>query len=323
MPTTKKTEKSKIAIKKSASKKTTVKKLATSASKTTTISKPTKKRIVAKPPTVPLTTSTSVVSSNFIVAKTYEQKRADEIRPYAQTAAKIASNFETITKKIAVFETEMLYKYLGQTYELYKKIESDAKNNEFFYENLRWHLRDNGVKTNKNTSDISLLIRLIFKVKPKTAHLYSRAVEAAYRAKIKPTAFIAFVEAGGGLEQLRISQVEKEKAQHYRASLKKANELAWRYLRAMEAKPLAVTEIPRNKVIVTPKHFVVMVGIGFGQPRNPNNNAEVRILSCLPSVKETEEFIISSIAKNFATNLSQAEKYVEKLEGGEKKELEN
>lgn len=285
--------------------------------------KPTNKRIVAKSPVVAQTTSTSVVSANIVVAKTYEEKRATEIRPYAVAAGKIASNFESITKKIAAFETQMLYKYLGQTFELYKQIETDKKNKDLFYDHLRWHLKENGIKTNKNTSEISLLIRLIFKVKPKTAHLYSRAIEAAYEAKVKPTAFIEYVEAEGGLEKLRISQVEKEKAEQYRASLKKANDLAWRYLRAMEAKPLAVTEIPLKNTHVTPNHFVIMVGIGFGQPGNPNKNAEIRVLSCLPSAKDTEDFVIGSIAKNFATNLIQAERYIEKLEGKDVKELEH
>jgi hypothetical protein len=275
-----------------------------------------------KAPVVAQTTSTSVVSANTVVAKTYEEKRLDEVRPYAEKAVEISGKFDSVTKKIAAFETEMLYKYLGQTFELYKQIEADKKNKDFFYDNLRWHLKENGIKTNKNTSEISLLIRLIFKVKPKTAHLYSRAIEAAYQAKVKPAAFIEYVEAEGGLEKLRISQVEKEKAEQYRSSLKKANDLAWRYLRAMEAKPLAITEIPLKNTHVTPNHFVIMVGIGFGQPGNPNQNAEVRVLSCLPSAKDTEDFVISSIAKNFATNLVQAEKFIEGLEGKVVKALE-
>lgn len=286
-----------------------------------TPAKSAKKRIVSKAPVVAKTTSTSVVSANTVVAKTYEEKRLDEVRPYAERAVEISGKFDSVTKKIAAFETEMLYKYLGQTFELYKQIEADKKNKDFFYDNLRWHLKENGIKTNKNTSEISLLIRLIFNVKPKTAHLYSRAIEAAYQAKVKPAAFIEYVEAEGGLEKLRISQVEKEKAEQYRATLKKANDLAWRYLNAMELNPLAITEIPLKNTRVTPNHFVIMVGIGFGQPRNPNQNAEVRVLSCLPSTKETEDFVISSIAKNFATNLVQAEKFIEKLEGKEVKEL--
>ena len=176
-------------------------------------------------------------------------------------------------------------------------------------------MKEKGIRTTKDTSDISLLIRLIFVVKPKTAHLYSRAIEAADTAKIKPKAFVEYVEAEGGLEQLRISQVEKEKAQQYRSALKQANDLAWRYLRAREGKPIAITEIPLNNTHITENGFVVMVGIGFGQQGNPNRNAEIRILSCLPNAKETEDFVVSSIAKNFATNITEAEEFVEKLEG--------
>ena len=278
-------------------------------------SKPANKRIIVKLPVVAQTTSTSIVSANTAVAKSYEEKRMDEIRPYVEIAVNISSNFETMTKRIVAFETHTLYKYLGETFELYKKIQADKHKRDYFYDNLRSHLKENGIKTNKNTNDVSLLIRLIFKVKPKTAHLYSRAIQAAYEAKVKPTAFIEYVDREGGLEKLRMSQVEKERAVLYRSSLKKAKELAWRYLKAMESNPLVVTEIPRRKVIVTPNHFVVLVGIGFGQPRNPNKNAEIRILSCLPENKVTEEFVIASIAKNFASNLIQAEKYISELEG--------
>jgi len=267
------------------------------------------------------TTSTSVVSSNIVVAKTYEEIRREEISPYAKEAMRIASNFENITKKIAVFETEMLYKYLGQTYDLYKKIQADKKNNELFYGVLRNHLKQNGIKTNKNTSEISLLIRLIFKVKPKTAHLYSRAIEAAYDAKIKPLAFVKFVEDEGGLEKLRLSQVEKEQAQNYREAIKRATELVPRYLRAMEGAPIAVKDIPGNKVLITPTNYVLMIGIAFAKVGNPTTDVEVRILSCLPPYKDTEDFAFSSLAREFAKDIEQAEKYVLKLEGKEVKEL--
>ena len=271
----------------------------------------------------PKTIKASPVSANTAVAKSYNEQLLDRVRPYAEAAKTIAVNFESITDKIAALETKMLYKYLGQTFDLYQQIEADLDNKEFFYENLRWHLKSKGIKTNKNTSEISLLIRLIFKVKPKTAHLYSRAIEAASQAQINPKAFIEYVENQGGLEQLRISQVEKDKAKQYRETMKTAHALSWRYLRAMETSPLAVTEIPLNKTHVTTNNFVILVGIGFGQPGNPNQNAEIRILSCLPNAKETDDFVISAIANNFALNITQAENFVKKLEGNDFEALDN
>ena len=275
---------------------------------------PAKKKVIGKPPASVHTTSTSVVSANLVAIGGYEEQRRAEMGPLIKKAAKIAGEFADLTKKIAAFETKILYKYLGETYELYKEIKKD-KHSETYFHHLRYYLKEKGIRTTKDTSEISLLIRLIFVVKPKTAHLYSRAIEAAETAKIKPTAFVEYVEAEGGLEQLRISQVEKEKAQQYRSALKQANDLAMRYLRAREGQPLAITEIPLDDTHITENGFVVMIGIGFAQPGNPNRNAEIRILSCMPNVKDTEDFVISSIAKNFANNITQAEKFVEKIEG--------
>lgn len=269
------------------------------------------------------TTSTSVVAANVIVAKGFEEERADELRPLATKAATIASEFADFTKRVAAFETKLLYKYLGKTYALYEEIKQHQYN-ETYYEILRSHLKKKGIKTNKNTSELSLLIKLIFLVKPKTAHLYSRAIEAAQEAKIKPAAFIAYVEKEGGLEKLRISQIEQDKAKLYREALKTGTELAWRYLKAMEVQPLGTTHIPRGKVLQTaPNGYVITVSTAFAVPRDPSNLAELRMLTCLPTDKDTEDFVINSIAKSFAKNLEAAQKMVERLEGKDTKELED
>jgi hypothetical protein len=269
------------------------------------------------------TTSTSTVSANVIVAKGFEEERNDEMSPLIKKAGKIAKNFAKITANIAAFETEMLYKYLGQTYELYEEVKQH-KYSDTYFDQLRYYLKSKGIKTNKNTSDISLLIRLIFVVKPKTAHLYSRAIEAAQEAKIKPDAFIAYVGKEGGLEKLRISQIEQDKAKLYREALKKGTELAWRYLKAMEMQPLATAHIPRGKVLPTvPNGYVITVSTAFAVPRNPSNLVELRMLTCLPTDKDTEAFVINAIAKNFAKNLEAAEKMVEKLEGNDTQALED
>jgi hypothetical protein len=269
------------------------------------------------------TTSTSVVSANVIVAKGFEEERADELRPLATKAATIASEFSDFTKRVAAFETKLLYKYLGKTYALYEEIKQHQYN-ETYYEILRSHLKKKGIKTNKNTSELSLLIRLIFLVKPKTAHLYSRAIEAAQEAKIKPAAFIAYVEKEGGLEKLRISQIEQDKAKLYREALKSGTELAWRYLKAMELEPLGIAHIPRGKVLQTaPNGYVITVSTAFAVLRNPSNLAELRMLTCLPTDKDTEDFVINSLAKNFAKNLEAAQKMVERLEGKDTKQLED
>lgn len=269
------------------------------------------------------TTSTSVVSANVIVAKGFEEERNDEMTPLINKAAKIAKNFANITAKVAAFETEMLYKYLGQTYELFEEIKQH-KYRDTYFDHLRHYLKKKGIKTNKNTSDISLLIRLIFVVKPKTAHLYSRAIEAAQDAKIKPAAFIAYVEKEGGLEKLRISQIEQDKAKLYREALKSGTELAWRYLRAMELQPLGTAHIPRGKVLQTaPNGYVITVSTAFAVLRNPSNLAELQLLTCLPTDKDTEDFVINAIAKNFAKNLEAALKMVERLEGKDTEALED
>lgn len=269
------------------------------------------------------TTSTSIVSANVIVAKGFEEERKDEMSPLIKKAHKIALNFADITAKVAAFETGILYKYLGQTYELYEEIKQH-KYSDTYFEHLRHYLKNKGIKTNKNTSELSLLIRLIFVVKPKTAHLYSRAIEAAQEAKIKPDAFIAYVEKEGGLEKLRISQIEQDKAKLHREALKKGTELAWRYLKAMEMQPLATAHVPRGKVLQTaPNGYVITVSTAFAVPRNPSNLVELRMLTCLPTDKETEAFVINAIAKNFAKNLEAAEKMVEKLEGNDTQALED
>jgi hypothetical protein len=261
------------------------------------------------------TTSSSVVSANTSIIGDFESQRASEMTPLIKKAAKIASDFSAITKKIAAFETGILYKYLSQTYSLYEEIKKD-KHHHTYFEHLRYYLKDKGIRTTKDTSEISLLIRLIFVVKPKTAHLYSRAIEAAVGAKVKPAAFIGYVEKNGGLEKLRLSQVENDKSKIQREALKKAHKLAWRYLKAREIRPLATTNVPAANLFPTQNNFVVLVGAGY-------KDGTVNILSGLPNDKDIEEFILTSLAKGFMSNIAAAEKFVIGLEKGELLEKQN
>ena len=64
-----------------------------------------------------------------------------------------------------------------------------------------------GIKTQENTSDTTALVRYITRADRKTAHVYSRAIEAAKVKQVKESSFTGFVERQGGIERIRSESV--------------------------------------------------------------------------------------------------------------------
>lgn len=95
------------------------------------------------------------------------------------------------------------------------------------------------IKTQENSSDISVLVRYITRADRKTTHVYSKAIEAAKQLNVTSTKFIEFVERAGGIEHLRSIGAASDKC----STKAIANELAesnlWEFVRIRAQQPFA------------------------------------------------------------------------------------
>lgn len=97
---------------------------------------------------------------------------------------------------------EMIMLALESCYALYCNIMLDAS----YYKPLRKLYRELGFKETKQTDAATKLIRLTIVQASKKANPYAQVFRIAYKAKVKPDAFLEWLEKHGGIERVRLSK---------------------------------------------------------------------------------------------------------------------
>lgn len=95
------------------------------------------------------------------------------------------------------------------------------------------------IKTQENSSDVSILVRYITRADRKTTHVYARAIDAAKQLKVKSAKFIEFVEAAGGIEQLRLISADSGQKSTKAISNELADSNLWEFVKIRAQQPFA------------------------------------------------------------------------------------
>ncbi len=157
-----------------------------------------------------------------------------------------------------------LYELLGKIYGLAEQLDQCVDREEQL-ELLRTVLaQKHGIRTQENTSDITVLVRYITKADRKTAHVYSRAIEAARKNGIASNNFVSYVERAGGVERIRSKAAAAPKGDLKEGASEDEFEdvldLTRDYLRARSEFPLASFKSPKSVKIDVGKgtftHFI-------------------------------------------------------------------
>ena len=120
-------------------------------------------------------------------------------------AEQIAREHEEFTIKYVVGGRLALYDLLGKMLATVQEFLS-APDREQLIEKVRESLHGLGIKTQRNTSDIALLVRYMTRTDRKTTHVYTRAIEAALENGIATDAMRDFIDGNGGIEKIRASR---------------------------------------------------------------------------------------------------------------------
>lgn len=107
-------------------------------------------------------------------------------------------------KRLQAATRELTYKYLTQTYSLYRRIiKSEAA--EATFDNIRAFLwNDYKIKTHYDSHRASILLKWVFDgLGDKTVHLYSRCLQLADGYDVEEADFTDFIKQMGGMEKIR------------------------------------------------------------------------------------------------------------------------
>lgn len=113
-----------------------------------------------------------------------------------------------------------LYDLLADTLALYlnncdKSAAADTqgkKNVKGLRQELAERLKAEGVKVQKNSATLGMLVRFVFKSDRKRTHGYSQVLSAALQDEVKPSELADYIKAAGGVEEIKRRMVLSETA---------------------------------------------------------------------------------------------------------------
>jgi hypothetical protein len=151
-------------------------------------------------------TKTTLVPSATAVA------HAADVIAKLETFSTLRINWEGGEYKTA---NQRLYEILGQCHKTYKEDFLDVEDEDsrrHLRKQIEDTLRSQGVGMQSRTETLTLFVKMVFKSDRKRTHAYAYAIKAAIAAQIPHTQLAAFIEAEGGIEEIRLNAPTSEKA---------------------------------------------------------------------------------------------------------------
>lgn len=222
----------------------------------------------------------------------------------------LAKEHEDFYEGYIVAGRKALYELLGKIYALSKQLNA-AADREDQVALLKLALASqHGIRTQENTSDTTVLVRYITRADRKTAHVYSRAIEAARANAIASNDFAQYVEQAGGIERIRsnaaISAAPIIADEALVDELEEALELARDYLRARSELPIASFKVSRKSPIIQSdaalKHYICH-----------ERNGRQYVLAQLPVGVEQETALVKDFAKELCRDLRVSKRNIKKF----------
>ena len=164
-----------------------------------------------------------------------------------------------------------------------------------------------GIKTQQNTSDITVLVRYITRADRKTAHVYARAIETARANQIAPAHFAGYLEQAGGVERIRANGVESVDNNVLKPGLQEKLDLTRKYLNARREFPIATVAVNAKQAV------------NFGGASNLNvlvcseHEGRYYVLAKLSADEALEKKLVEALAQQLPDDLKQVHKNVDRF----------
>jgi hypothetical protein len=139
---------------------------------------------------------------------------------------------------------------------------------------LEAKLKADGLRTQRNTTTLTMFVRFVFGNDRKRAHAYTYVIKAAISHAVTAENLASYITSEGGIEEIKRKMVVKEETLQKRAELAKAQEAVVANLEVAKNKPLATVKLGNIK-----GDYAVLVG-------KPNVDGGTDIIGVLGDVNE-------------------------------------
>lgn len=164
--------------------------------------------------------NTTKTNAREVAAKISAAVISDYVKTTVQQLDALAVRREKWENGAFKKANEGLYALLADTLALYlnncdKSAAADTqgkKNVKGLREELAERLKNEGVKVQKNSATLGMLVRFVFKSDRKRAHGYSQVLSAALQDGKKPNELADYIKAAGGVEEIKRRMVLSETA---------------------------------------------------------------------------------------------------------------
>jgi hypothetical protein len=242
-----------------------------------------------------------------------EREKESVIRAWARRLAETKSKMRQVNEQYR----KLMFGFLQEAYSVYVEIESSDYDDEF-YANVRWQLKEEGVKIQTNTPNAGLVIRYVCgaDIAIKTISDYSRVLEGAKRNQINPNAFIDWVKEKTMTKVIADERAATNNTETYTDRLKRARLVVLRLLEARETKPIIsqTTTAWSAENILSRDGLWLAIGNATRRHDRESFYADINLILMLTPNIDIEIYIVNKLAKNFVDDVEKYEKMINEME---------
>lgn len=173
------------------------------------------------------------------------QNAATFLSPIVQTLDALSAKRESWENTDFKKANEGLYALLGECLDLYyaKFLNANDAERKALRDGLSAKLKGFGVKVQKNTNTLNMLVRYVFASDRKRAHGYAYVLAAAIDSKVQGALLPAFINDAGGIEEIKRQMVKSAEAVERQETLKVATQRVAEEVSLCGIAPLAEVSI--------------------------------------------------------------------------------
>jgi hypothetical protein len=212
---------------------------------------------------------------------------------------------------------DLLYGFLQDTYAVYKEVEAHELSDRF-YSSVRGALLDQGIKTQSNTPNATLVVRLIFGVDASTKSVsdYGKVMQAAVTQQIKPESFAQWLKQQTLTKVVADQRAAVKELETPKDRLERARRLILRLLDIRETKPIIKHSTTAHAAEgMLGRHYGLCVAIGHASRRMDRENfyADVNLSMVLPVSLDFEIYIVDKLARYIIRDVELYESKIDSL----------
>jgi len=213
---------------------------------------------------------------------------------------------------------DLLYGFLQDAYAVYKEVDAHELSDRF-YSSVRGALLNQGIKTQSNTPNASLVVRLIFGADTSTKSVseYGKVMQAAVTQQIKPESFAQWLKQQTLNKVLADQRAVEAETETPKDRLERARRLILRLLDIRETKPIIKHSTTAHAAEgMLGRHYGLCVAIGHASRRTDRSSfyADVNLSMVLPVSLDFEIYIVDKLARYIIRDIEEYESKIKSLE---------